>query len=88
MIIVPWHDRKRRKDQARLAANTRWANADKRERETQARKMADGKRAKWALEIDPDGTMDPVELTKRLDNRHSLEMSKVRLARGGSHDAA
>jgi hypothetical protein len=43
--------------------------------------MAAGRRAKWAAEIDPDGTMDRVELERRLQNKQAAVMAKVTLAR-------
>ena len=79
--IVPWTDRKRRKLAARMAANERWARASQHDRQAQSAKMAEGKRAKWAKEIDPDGTLSADELTQQLANRQQAEMARLTLAR-------
>lgn len=62
-------------------ANKRWAGASQAQRQAQARKMAEGKRAKWAEEIDPEGTLEPAELDRQLKARQAAHMSAVRLAR-------
>lgn len=79
---------------ARAAANARWGRtADRAAATAPARR---GLRAKFAREIDPDGTLAasaPAELERRVDNlylAHMLRMSlaakkarQVRKARGG-----
>ena len=81
VTIVPWTDRKRRKLAARMAANERWARASARERQAQAARMNEGKRAKWTQEIDPDGTLSADELTQQLANRQAAEMARLTLSR-------
>jgi hypothetical protein len=88
---VPWNDPKRRRLQARLAANARWSKAGQRERQAQADKMTKGKVAKYLAEIDPDGNLTPDELAQQLANRLEAEMARLTLARrpkGDGSDAA
>lgn len=68
-----------RRASAQLAAHTRWANASQRAKADQVTKMRRGKADRWARQIDPDGTMDPAELSRKLHHRLQAEMAKIRL---------
>ena len=68
-----------RKASAQLAAHTRWANANSGARAKENLRMRRGKADRWAKEIDPDGTMDPAELSRRLHHRLQAEMARLRL---------
>lgn len=81
LTTVPHRNPKRRKLASRIAANSRWAQASPRERQAQAQRMAEGKRAKWAKEIDPDGIMEPAELARQLASRQQAHMLALTLAR-------
>lgn len=81
VTTMPWASPKRRKLHAKMMAHKRWSNSGQTERNKQAQKMQEGKMAKWAKQIDPDGTMDPAELDKQLGNRLAQEMAKLTLSR-------
>lgn len=78
---MPWNSSKRRKLAGRQMAHKRWSQASQAQRQAQARKMVEGKRAKWAREIDPEGTLEPAELEKQLANKQAEEMAQRELAR-------
>lgn len=78
---VPHRNPKEWRRQLAIARNNRWAKASERDRQAQSQAMTDAKFAKWAREIDPDGTMDPRELSKRLASRHQAHMLAVTQAR-------
>lgn len=63
---------------ARIAANERWGRVRDRAAATAAART--GLRAKWAREIDPDGTMPPAELERMLDSRQLAHMQRMSLA--------
>lgn len=63
---------------ARIAAHTRWAGEPDRAAATApARKGLD---AKWAREVDPDGTLPPAELARRVENLRQAHMTRMALA--------
>jgi len=71
---------------AKIAADTRWAREPDRARATEPARR--GLRAKLEREIDPDGTMPPAEVERRVDSlmrahvtRMSLAASKARRAK-------
>lgn len=66
---------------ARIAANTRWGRTGDRAAATSAAR--NGLRAKFAREIDPDGTLattSPAELDRRIDQLHRAHMQRMSLA--------
>ena len=63
---------------AKLAAHTRWAKEPDRAAATvSARK---GLEAKWAREVDPDGTLPPAELARRIESCRQAHMARMSLA--------
>ncbi|MEV0797396.1 hypothetical protein AB0I34_06890 [Kribbella sp. NPDC050281] len=95
---MPAKDPQERALIARLAANERWGRtADRTAATAPGRK---GLRAKFAREIDPDGTLAttaPAELERRVDQLHRAHMQRLsllakqarrRAAAGGGSDAA
>lgn len=78
---------------AQIAAAERWGRTPDRTAATAPARA--GLRAKFAREIDPDGTLDPVELERRVDSlqrahmlRMSLAAKAARRRKGGGSDAA
>jgi hypothetical protein len=78
---------------AQIAAAERWGRTTDRTAATAPWRA--GLRAKFARETDPNGTLDPVELERRIDSlfrAHMLRMSRAakaaRLAKAGGPDAA
>lgn len=63
---------------ARIAANERWARTADRTAATAAART--GLRAKFAREVDPDGTLDPAEVERRVDQLHRAHMQRMSLA--------
>jgi hypothetical protein len=62
---------------ARLAANERWGRTADRTAATAPARQ--GLRAKFAREIDPDGTLDPAELERRVSQLHRAHMQRLSL---------
>jgi len=79
---------------AQIAAAERWGRTPDRTAATAPARA--GLRAKFAREVDPDGTLEPVERERRVDHlvrahmlRMSLRAKAARLAKsGGAPDAA
>lgn len=67
-------DPKRRSQNARIAALTRWSKQDSREGTQAAR---DGRRAARARRIDPDGTLPAAERERRIDCEIRAEMARI-----------
>jgi hypothetical protein len=65
---------------ASLAAHTRWANTPTAERRRQADRGHAALLAKFAREVDPDGTMTPEERDKLARNRYAAHMKRLALA--------
>lgn len=63
---------------ARIAANERWARTPDRTAATAAART--GLRAKFAREIDPDDTLAPAELERRVDQLMRAHMQRMSLA--------
>jgi hypothetical protein len=66
---------------ASKAVNARWARAGVGEAARQAGRAWEKRRAAWALEIDPAGTMPRDELTKRLRSKSAQWSAEMRLAK-------
>lgn len=66
-----------RKLRASLAAHTSWANTEDRTARTAA-----GRRAmldKFEQQVDPDGTLDPVERAKRAESARKAHFARLAL---------
>lgn len=63
---------------ARIAANERWGRTDDRAAATAPARR--GMRAKFAREIDPDGTLGAAELERRVDQLYRAHMQRMSLA--------
>lgn len=66
---------------ARIAANERWGRTSDRAAATAPARQ--GLRARFAREIDPDGTLaaaDPAELERRVDQLHKAHMLRMSAA--------
>lgn len=63
---------------ARIAAHERWSLTLDRTSATAPARA--GLRRKFAIEIDPDGTLDPIELEARVDQRMHAHMLRMSLA--------
>lgn len=61
---------------AQLAANTRWAHADREEATQRAR---DAFMARFEREVDPDGRLSPQERQKRAENARKAYMQRLSL---------
>ena len=61
---------------AQIAANTRWANTDRRQASEDARRK---RLTHFENVVDPDGTMDPDERAKRAANAMRAEMQRLAL---------
>jgi len=74
---------------ARIAASERWAKTHDRQSATAPARA--GLRAKFAREVDPDGTLSPADLEARIDQMmraHMLRMSlKAKTARRKAREA-
>jgi len=78
---MPSNDPNDRAVIARIAAAERWGRTT--DRTAATAKARAGLRAKYALEIDPDGRLDQVELDRRVDSlmkAHMLRMSRAAVA--------
>ena len=62
---------------ARLAAHTSWANTA--DPSARARKGAAGLLAKFELEADPDGTLDPIDRRRRAEQLRKAHMARLAL---------
>lgn len=78
---------------AQIAAAERWGRTPDRTAATEPARA--GLRAKFAREVDPDGTLDAAELERRVDSlvrahmlRMTLAAKAARRAKGGGSDAA
>lgn len=69
-----------RKLRASLAANTRWANTERAERQRLADKGQAGLLRRFAGEVDPAGTMPAAERDKRARNLLTAHMKRLALA--------
>jgi hypothetical protein len=82
-----------RRLRAQVAANTRWAMAPEGDRRATGRRGQAGLLSRFAREIDPDGTLPPEELAKRVENARQAHMARLALAssrarkKGGAGDA-
>ena len=83
-----------RTTRAKIAANSRWANADKSARKANADRATRGLRARFEREVDPDGTLPEEERTRRAESlykahmqRLALKSSKARSARSAARKA-
>ncbi len=65
---------------ASIAAHTRWANTSTAERRRQADRGHAALLAKFAAEVDPDGTKTPEERDKLARNLYSAHMKRLALA--------
>ncbi len=63
---------------AQIAAAERWGRTTDRTAATAPARA--GLRAKYAREIDPDGTLDPAELERRVDSLMRAHMLRMSLA--------
>lgn len=63
---------------AQIAANTRWGRTTDRSASTEPARR--GLRAKFELEVDPDGSLDPAERDRRVDSLLMAHMQKMSLA--------
>lgn len=63
---------------AQIANHVRWSKEPDREAATAPARR--GLEAKWATEIDPDGTMAPAELEKRIASARKAHMRRMALA--------
>lgn len=62
----------------RIGAHERWAREPDRKAATApARK---GLEAKWAKEVDPNGTMRPDELARRIESKRKAHMARMTAA--------
>lgn len=75
---------------AQIANAVRWSRQSQSDRKVATAPARRGLEAKWAKEIDPDGTMSPEELELRIESarkahmlRMSLASAKARRAKGG-----
>lgn len=62
---------------ARSAALTRWALTPEVERKAASAKARAGLDAKFAAQVDPDGTMDPQERARRVQMLRSAHFSRM-----------
>ena len=69
-----------RKLRASIAANTRWANTERAERQRLADNGQAGLLRRFATEVDPAGTMPAAERDKRARNLLSAHMKRLALA--------
>lgn len=63
---------------ARIAANERWANTADRTAATAPARQ--GLRRRFALEVDPQGSLSVAELERRVDQRMRAHMLRMSLA--------
>lgn len=71
-----------RRDRSRLAAATRWAKPDSRQRQSEAARAAWYR--KFEEQVDPEGTLAPAERAKLAKSAATAYMARLRLARGKS----
>ena len=90
---MPSRDPESRVLVAQIAAAERWGRTTDRTAATAPARA--GLRAKFAREVDPDSTLDPVELERRVDSlmrahmlRMSLAAKAARRSKAGGPDAA
>jgi hypothetical protein len=88
---MPAKDPQTRALVAQIAAAERWGREPDRTKATEP--MRAGLRAKYAREVDPDGTLDAAEVERRVDHllrAHMLRMSLAAKAarQAGGPDAA
>ena len=62
---------------ARIAANARWAQTTDRTKATEPARR--GLLEKFAHQVDPDGTLDPIERYRRAQNLVNQHMAKMAL---------
>jgi hypothetical protein len=65
---------------ASLAAHTRWANTPAADRRRQADRGHAALLAKFAAQVDPDGTLTAEEREKRAQNAYTAHMKRLALA--------
>lgn len=63
---------------ARIAADTRWAIEPDRSKATSPARA--GMRRKFELQVDPDGTMPPAEVERRVNSLMRAHMTRMSLA--------
>lgn len=61
---------------ASLAANTRWANAD---RKVESERARTAQLLRFEKQVDPDGVLAPDERAKRADNAAKAHMQRLAL---------
>lgn len=79
------HDPVARHLTAQIAAHTMWAGVKDRTSRTAA--MRAGLFARFEREVDPDGTLDPVERAKRVQNAMTAHYKRMALASAKSRRA-
>jgi hypothetical protein len=77
-LLLPARTPEDRSLVAKIAAAERWGRTPDRAAATAPARA--GVRAKFAREIDPDGTMDPVERERRVDSLQRAHMLRMSLA--------
>ena len=65
---------------ASIAVHTRWSNTSAADRRRQADRGHAALLATFAAQVDPDGTLPPDELAKRVENLRRAHMKKLALA--------
>lgn len=63
---------------AQIAANTRWATVPDRSKATMPGRA--GLRRKFELQVDPDGTLPPAEVERRVNSLMRAHMTRMSLA--------
>ena len=66
-----------RKLRAQLAAHTSWANTADRTKRTEAGRKA--MLSKFEQQVDPDGTLDPVERARRAESARKAHFTRLAL---------
>lgn len=65
---------------ASIAAHTRWANTSAADRRRQADRGHAALLAKFAAQVDPDGTLTVAEREKRAQNAYAAHMKRLAFA--------
>lgn len=73
-----------RRLRAQIAANTRWAREDP---TANAARGQAGLLAKFENDVDPDGTLDPAERTRRAEAARKAHMLRLALASSKARSA-
>lgn len=75
---MPAKDPEDRSIVAQIAAAERWGRTTDRTAATAPARA--GLRAKYARQVDPDGTLDPAEVERRVEQLHRAHMLRMTLA--------